>query len=108
MAESNKPKKSRRRQKATTPEAREKQLIALAYDRAEEHLINGTASQQLITHFLKLGSTREELEKSLIDGKAKLVGAQVENLEISRRNEDSAAKAIEALRRYTGTADDED
>ena len=77
MADSRKPVKSRRRSKAPTPEAQEKQLIALTYDRAEEHLINGTTSKQLVTHFLKLGSTRDELEKNLLSGKAKLVDARV-------------------------------
>ena len=48
---------------ALTPEARENQLIQLAMDRAEEQLLKGTASSQVITHFLKLGSTREKLEQ---------------------------------------------
>lgn len=106
MAESKKPSQSRRRPKATTPEAREKQLIALAYDRAEECLRNGTASQQLITHFLKLGSTRDELEKKMIEGKTKLIGAQVENIQSQQRSEELYEKALEAMRRYTGGSDE--
>ena len=108
MAESKKPMQSRRRPKATTPEAREKQLISLAYDQAEEHLRNGTASQQLITHFLKLGSTRDELEKKMIANKTKLLDAQVENLESQRRSEELYEKALDAMRRYAGHSSDGD
>lgn len=52
---------------ALTPEAREKQLIALAIDVAEEQMRNGTASSQVISHFLKLGSTRAQIEKELLE-----------------------------------------
>ena len=104
MADDKKPVKSRRRPKATTPEARENQLIAMAYDRAEEHLANGTASQQLITHFLKLGSTRDELEKRMLSEKTKLVSAQVDNLESQKRSEELYERALEAMKRYTGNS----
>lgn len=107
MAETKKPAKSRRRQKATTPEARENQLIAMAYDRAEEHLANGTASQQLITHFLKLGSTRDELEKRMLSEKTKLVSAQVENLESQKRSEELYERALAAMKRYSGNHGDD-
>lgn len=108
MADPKEPAKSRRRPKATTPEARENQLIAMAYDRAEEHLANGTASQQLITHFLKLGSTRDQLEKRKLAEETKLVVAKVENLESQKRSEELYEKALDAMKRYSGNRDDYD
>ena len=58
-----KAKESKRLRPVLSPEARENQLISLAMDRAEEKLLNGTASSQLITHFLKLGTEKERLER---------------------------------------------
>ena len=57
----------RRRPPATTPEARENQMIALAVDLAERQLLEGTASSQVITHYLKLGSTKERIEKEILE-----------------------------------------
>ena len=53
------------RRPALTPEARENQLISLAVDLAEKQLQEGTASSQVITHYLKLGSTKERIEKEV-------------------------------------------
>ena len=60
---------------ALTPEARENQLIALAIDRAEQQLLDGTASSQVITHYLKLGSSRERLERERLENENKLIRA---------------------------------
>lgn len=54
---------TRRERPATTPEARENQLIARAVDLAEKQLMEGTASTQVIVHYLRLGSTKERIEK---------------------------------------------
>ena len=58
---------SRERRPALTPEARENQLISLAVDLAEKQLQEGTASSQVITHYLKLGSTKEKIEKEILE-----------------------------------------
>ena len=50
--------RSRKIRPALTPEARENQMISLAVDLAEKQLMEGTASSQVITHYLKLGSTK--------------------------------------------------
>ena len=57
----------RRMRPALTPEARENQLVSLAVDLAEQQLRDGTASSQVITHYLKLGSTKERLEKEKLE-----------------------------------------
>lgn len=99
------PKSNRR--KALTPEAREKQLIALAMDVAEERLRNGTASSQEVTHFLKLGSMREQKELEMLDQQKELMGAKVENLHAQQKSEELFVKAIKAFRGYSGQ-DEED
>ena len=61
---------------ALTPESRENQLISLAVDLAERQLQEGTASSQVITHYLKLGSTRERQEKEKLEEEIKLLRAR--------------------------------
>ena len=52
-------KQTRTMRQALTPEAEENQCIHLAMQRAKEQLLDGTASSQVIVHFLKLGSSKE-------------------------------------------------
>ena len=85
-----------------TPEARENQLIAMAYDAAEEQLRNGTASSQVITHFLKLGSTSGRLERDILSEQKKLVKAKTENLESAKRTEELYKNALYAMKQYGG------
>jgi hypothetical protein len=87
---------------ATTPEGRENQLIAMAMDEAERQIREGKATSQLLTHFLKLGSTREDLEKQRLAQENKLLEAKVEQIASEKRVEDLYAKAIVAMRAYSG------
>lgn len=89
-----------RRSPATTPEQRENQLIAKAVDLAEEQLESGTASAQVITHFLKLGSTREKLEQEMIVLRNKHLEAQTEALAAAGRLEQLIEGAIAAFKSY--------
>lgn len=93
---------SKKLRPALTPEARENQLIALAVDLAEKQLIEGTASSQVITHYLKLGSTRERLEKEKLEQENKMLKAKTEALESSKHSEELYQQAIEAMRLYSG------
>ena len=72
---------TRKRRTAMSVEARENQMIALAVDLAEKQLMEGTASSQVITHYLKLGSTKERLEKEMMQEQKKLLKAKTESLE---------------------------
>ena len=85
-----------------TPEDREQYLINLSLDAAEKQLREGTASSQVITHFLKLGSSRELLEQEKIKEETKQTRAKIDSLEASSRSEERYAAAIEAMRRYQG------
>lgn len=87
---------------ALTPEARENQMIALAVDLAEKQLLDGTASSQVITHYLKLGSTKERIEKEILEKQKELISAKTENLRSIKRSEELMEEAIAAMRRYSG------
>ena len=100
--------KKRRQPPARTPEARENQMIGLAVDLAEEQLRNGTASSQVITHFLKLGSSKERIEKDILLEQKKLIEAKTENLQSAKRVEELYENAISAMRTYSGRDGDYD
>ena len=93
---------SRKRRPALSPEARENQLISWAVDLAEKQLQEGTASSQVITHYLKLGSTKERLEKEKLEEENKLLRAKTENLQSQKRVEELYSEAIKAMRNYAG------
>ena len=85
-----------------SPEARENQLISLAVDLAEKQLTEGTASSQVISHFLKLGSTKERIEKEILEKQKDLIAAKTEALHSAKRMEELYANALEAMRSYSG------
>lgn len=93
---------SLKRAPAKTIEARENQLISLAMDEAERQILAGTASSQMITHFLKLGTTRERLEKQKLEEENKLLKARTEAIESQKRIEELYTEALNAMRRYGG------
>lgn len=93
---------------AISPEARENQLISLAIDLAEKQLIEGTASSQVITHYLKLGSTKEKLEKEILEKQKTLIEAKAETLKSSKRIEELYSKAIKAMKEYSGVDDSDE
>jgi hypothetical protein len=93
---------------ATTPEARENQLIAAAVDLAERQILDGKASSQVITHFLKLASTREKLEQERIKHENELLQAKVESLSSAARVEELYRNALDAMRSYAGNSSSDD
>lgn len=102
---SEKPEKIRR---ALTPEAREAQLIHLATDLAAKQLMDGTASSQVITHYLKLGTTKEHIEREILEKQKDLLTAKTEALQSAKRSEELFEKAIAAMRKYSGGGSAED
>lgn len=93
---------------ALSPEAREKQMIALAEDLAEKQLLEGTASSQVIVHYLKLGSGRESLERDKLKSENELLKAKVTQLENMEDTAEKYDNAIKAMSIYTGNGDEED
>ncbi len=100
--------KTKKLRPALTPEARENQMIYLATELAEQQLRDGTASSQVITHFLKLGSTKEKLEQEILAEQKKLISAKTEQLESAKRIEELYANAINAMREYGGHGGESD
>lgn len=99
----------RPRRRAETPEREENQLVNLAVELAERQLRDGTASAQVISHFLKAGSTRERLEQQRLQAENDLLRAKIESLASQARIEDLYAQALDAMRSYSGNkADDPD
>lgn len=91
-----------RRRPATTPEDREDQLIAMAFDLAERQIEAGTASAQVISHFLKAGTRRERLEQDKIRNENILLAARAEAIASQARMEELYSAAIEAMKTYSG------
>lgn len=91
-----------------TDEGRENVLIGLAIDEAERQIRNGTASSQILTHYLRLGTTREKLEKERLEKEIEMLRAKTEVLESTKRVEELYSNALNAMREYSGTDSDND
>lgn len=102
-------KKIIKRPPAKTPEAREQQLIAMAVDVAEEQLRKGTASSQVITHFLKLATTKEQLEREKLKQENQLLKAKTDAIKDAKKVEELYRNALKAMSHYSGNkSEDED
>ena len=98
----------RKRRPALSPEARESQLVSYAIDLAERQLLEGTASSQVITHYLKLGTTKEKLEREKLERENELLRAKADALQSAQRVEELYADAIKAMATYSGHGDHDD
>ena len=99
---------SRKMRPALSPEARENQLVSLAVDLAEKQLRDGTASSQVITHYLKLGSTKDKIEKEILEKQKELIDAKTQSLQSAQRIEELYKNALDAMRNYSGQGDPDD
>ena len=87
---------------ATTPEGRESQLVSLAMDLVEKRIRQGTATSQEVTHFLKLGSSRELLEQQRIHYENELSRVKIDAIASQQRMEEVYRDALEAMSAYQG------
>ncbi len=87
---------------AKTPDERENQLIAAAVDLAERQLRDGSASAQVMTHYLKLGSSRERLEQERLSHEVELLKVRAEAMESAKKVEELYGMALNAMRSYAG------
>lgn len=108
MAKTKTENSSKRSRPALSPEARENQLISLAIDQAEKQLRDGTASSQVITHFLKLATVKAQLENDKLREENKLLVAKTEALQSQKRMDELYAEAIAAMKDYAGHGDSDD
>ena len=93
---------------ATTPEARENQLISMAYDLVEQRLLDGTATSQETTHFLKMGSIKARLENEKLREENELLKAKTSAIQSEQASAELYAKVIDAIKDYSGKTDEED
>jgi NurA-like 5'-3' nuclease len=91
-----------KRHTAMSVESKEQYLIGLAYDLVEERLRNGTATSQETTHFLKLGSTRERIEREMLENQKEVLKAKAEAIQSQKRIEELYAQALSAFKEYGG------
>lgn len=90
---------------AKTPKAMEDQLIAATYELAKQQIADGSVSSQTMSHFLKMGSSREEAERAKLRSENSLLQARVDNLQSMISQESIAAEAIKAFKAYSGNED---
>lgn len=91
-----------------TQEADENQLISLAVDAARKQLAEGTAPTSIILHYLKLGTTRERMEREMMETQKELMEAKRQALESQARIEELYVQAMHAMQRYSGNDEDEE
>lgn len=90
---------------ALSREAREKQLINLAYNEAERRILDGTATSQLLCEFLKRDTATSDVERRLLEKELELKNAKIEALETAKRTEELYSEAMKAMKRYSGNDD---
>ena len=98
----------KKRRPAISTEARESQLISAAVDLAEKQLIEGTASSQVITHYLKLGTAKEKLEREKLEQEIEILRAKTKAMESAEEVEKLYRDALNAMRNYSGQGESDD
>lgn len=93
---------------AMTPEDQEDQLISLAVDLAVQRLRDGTASNQLVSEIIKLGTVKERLTREKLQRENEMLRAKTEAIEASKNNGEMYLKAIKAMKTYAGIPDEDD
>ena len=96
------PEEQQRLRPALSDEAREKQMIAYATNLAEKQLIEGTASSQVIVHYLKLATTRERLEKEILEKQKEFLDTKTEAIKSAQKSDEIYAEALRAMKEYSG------
>ena len=92
---------------ALTPEARENQIISLAMNSAEERIRDGTASDTLLCHFLKLGTSKYQLELEKLRSEEQLNQAKITNMKGQEELDEMYKQAIEVMKDYSGRGDND-
>lgn len=103
MTETAKRRTKREYAPARTPEAKENQMISLAFSLAEKKLKDGSASSQLITHFLKLATIREQLENEKLLSDLEVAKAKIKRMESQTTGEELYNRALKAFCKYSGS-----
>lgn len=87
---------------ASTPEGRQAQIVAAAVDLAEQRILDGTASNQLLLHYIKIADPMRKIEEEILEKQKELIVAKTENLASQKKMEELYSEAIKAMTRYSG------
>lgn len=90
---------------ALSQEAKDAEMAALATELAEKQLREGTASAQVITHFLKISARREKLELEVLEKQKELIDAKIQAYKSAEDMKELYSKALNAMRMYSGGGD---
>lgn len=96
------PSRSLKRRRALDPEARENQLVALAYDVAEQQLLDGTISSQVLSQLLKAGSVKNKLELAKLENENELLRVKASAIQSTARSDEIYTNALNAMKNYSG------
>lgn len=99
-----------KRPKSPSPARRRNQILAAAMNLAEERILSGTASSQLLVHFLKEASSKHSLEMEQLKAQNRLLSAKADSVDAAKKTDKMYAEALKAMRRYSGApvGDDDD
>lgn len=88
----------------TTPPLSDKdheaKLISLTLQMAEQQLIDGTASSQVMTHFLRLGSIRSKVELEKLRLENNLLTEKIQSEKMGQQLKEMFQDVMESLRDY--------
>lgn len=93
---------SERIRPSITDEAMESKLIALAYNEVERRILDHTATSQELVHFLRLGSSKERIEKEILERQKDMIEAKTELMRATKNTEELYENAIRAMQIYGG------
>lgn len=99
---------TRKLRPALSPEAQESRMISLAMDLAEQQLLDGTASSQVITHFLRIGSLEYERKIEKLEKENELLRAKADAIDDMRKQDENYQRVIDAMREYSGNGEEYD
>ncbi len=77
-------------------------MIALAIDEAERLMLEHRAPASIINHYLKLASSKDELEREKLRKENELLAAKTEAIKEGARLEELYADAMDAMKMYRG------
>ena len=93
--------------KSMNPDARQNQLISLAEQEAEKRIRNGTASSQIIVHYLELGTSKYKREVQILEHQDELLQAKTDTLRTAKDTKKLYEDAMNVMKKYSGNSDDE-
>ena len=85
-----------------TEEEEEKRACGLAIDLATKWMEEGTAPAQIVLHYLKIASQREQIELEKTKYEIELIKAKKKSIESEEEQEKRYQEVIKAISSYAG------